>query len=64
MTAQPDSPFLRAALIELLLVVGVDEGLLEIIAPASVGGEGSGDDQKNLLDTRHLDLRNPTPKIQ
>ena len=41
MTAQPDSPFLRAAL-KLLLVVGVDEGLLEIIAPASVGGEGSG----------------------
>ena len=30
--------------LELLLVVGVDEGLLEIIAPASVGGEGSGDD--------------------
>ena len=30
--------------LELLLVVGVDEGLLETIAPASVGGEGSSDD--------------------
>ena len=30
--------------LELLLVVGVDEGLLEIIAPASAGGEGSSDD--------------------
>jgi len=45
MTAQPDSP-------ELLLVAGVDEGLIdidiEIVAPeprarAPVGGEGGGD---------------------